>query len=71
MGNLIFGNYRDINIDLQKRAKEILREKEGEIIEFFNTRGTFEKPNKPDNTLNSDKALEKDIIQMKINIICI
>ena len=61
MGDLIFGSYRDQNQELKRKAKEIIKEKMDEIIEFFNFHGDFEKPNGPknDNTLNMDKAIEK------------
>ena len=61
MGSLIFGNYRELNKELQVKAKEILEEKRKEIIEFFKTKGSFEKPNNNKNNsfLNKDKAIEK------------
>ena len=36
MGDLIFGSYRDQNQELKRKAKEIIKEKMDEIIEFFN-----------------------------------
>ena len=59
MGNLIFWNYQELNKDLRDKAIEILEEKKQEIIKFFNSKGTFEKPIGNDYTQNPDKALEK------------
>ena len=59
MGNLFFGNYQDLNQILENQAREILEEKRQEIMEYFNTKGTFQKPIANDNTLNPDKALVK------------
>ena len=59
MGNLFFGNYQDLNQILKNQAREILEEKRQEIMEYFNTKGTFQKPIANDNTLNPDKALVK------------
>ena len=61
MGSLIFGSYRGLNKELQEKAIEIIEEKRKEIIEFFHTKGSFEKPNGNinDASLNKDKAIEK------------
>ena len=59
MGNLF--NWFGTNKELEEKAREILREKEKEIIDYFNSKGILEKPNgkSDDDSLNMDKAIEK------------
>ena len=61
MGNLIFWNYQELNKDLRDKSIEILEEKKQEIIKFFNSKGTFEKPIGNDYTQNPDKALPRQV----------